>query len=265
MHPLAEAVIAYLMEDIVDTQVIDMSLTPGETQYQMNVVLMIYERGKSKGAKGFGPEQEGQWHQVSGIRPDRGFIPWLMTVLAPFNPSQPRRTPISQSYGIKDKWDISIDRPIYSQPELGRTDEQIFHAVLRKSPALEWFRIDGNPDTGVWSVVVQIEEPGYVVKPETVRREREAQLAQSRQIVVRQYDGIVKSLADRLGSDQPIVDVALGDYLVAHGFSEPFEIHLVTYDEAQRALEVARHLSPEELRPFVESLEESYLRGLDVT
>lgn len=236
---------------IVDTVVLEVSVRPGETQYQSIVQLIVYERGKSRGAGGYNANGEGRWGQVSGLRPDKEFKKWLLEILTPYKPSQPLKTVINK-LNIKDRWDIEVERLVLSTPELGETDERILDDVLKTSPKPDWFDIFGDPDIGLWSIIVKIDEPGFVVAPEDVRREKESALQQPRQSAVRQYQEVMTLLAQKLGHPVPIIDIVVCEFLSANGFSDPFDIQLANFDEARQAIERIRHLRAEDLKPYID-------------
>jgi hypothetical protein len=269
---LAAAVLELLAEAVVDTAVIDIQIKPGETQFQSVIELTVYERGKSLGARGYGDEGEGQWRQLSGIRPDKAVIRWLMDTLVAYHPSQPVRVPVNH-LNVKDQWYITVDR--LSLSYVGRqrvTDEQVFDYILRKarkptgSTGREWFSIRGDAAIGVWAIVVQIEEPGYVTSPEAVRKEREATLLQTKKKLTAAFNDLVTGIAERLSTQQkrvefPIMSVAIGDYLGSKGFSPSFDIELADVAEAERAVAELRRLMAQrdfgDLERFLQAVERS--------
>jgi len=282
---LVEAV-KQLLEVIVDTTVIEMQVQPGPAMDKNIILLTVYERGKSIGSRGYGTKgkgdegEEGKWHQVSGKRPDVEFLDWLLRVLegdesvfegggTNYHPSQPIKTPLKGVPGVKDEHRIIIDRLMQNTSEMrGHTDEEIFDQVLKNAKKEGWFRISGDPDIGVWDMVVQIDEPGYVEEPEKVKGEHEAATQIAKEAAVREFWSLISQIKDRINvkrrrgepmAEDALIAIAVGNLLSDRGFASPFDISAVNVEEAQRAVAETEKLAREsdlgELEPYLRLLE----------
>jgi len=74
-------------------------------------------------------------------------------------------------------------------------------------------------------------------------------------IVDYKWDSVISRLAEEGNVEEPVVQVALSDYLAANGFNDPFDFDLLSPTNKIRAIRIADKLRYSDISSFVESVQ----------
>jgi len=283
---LFEAVAAFLLEDVAETNIIVMALEPYAVPEKATLLNIVgFEKAVLKGAKGWGKteaEKAAQaWRYVDIPQyadpkqkkkmknPWEMFMDWLWVALRQAG-TDPRP---HDGFGGEDdrygRWihqdDIKRD-VIIRMNSLGVREDEIsykINKILSETPALPWFKI--NHAGGRWFVGAQIEEMGYGEEGHGELGRIKAQKIYGLDIkqLAQKYNDEVDRIAIEAAeagveAEASEVDTAVSEFLAVHlDLPAPIDIEKLSAPDLKRVTDSASALTYGDIADIIQRVLET--------